>query len=364
MFLCVITHAQSGHYHFNLSPDGFNLVDTAERDSVLQRLDGFLEHKHERADQNPFVDPDYAKKDINSFENLYYAEFGYGDGNFYKPTILALLPVIKNQEYVIKIAYIGVSADKQAKLKLIATLVAKKKKDNYYIYNAVDYNTRNWNKRQVGSIYYIFPNKLDVGKAREMDRISHELARKFATPIIPVTYYRCDDPEQLLKMMGYDYIPNMYLSMHAGFSAYWNYTLLAGNNSELYVHELVHFYTAKLFPHYTRIMNEGYATYLGGSGGLTLHQLKVLTKRYLDRHPGLDITKRYIDFGLIDGGYIFTYIVSGLICKDIESRYGFNKIAELFDASDNDQYFKALQNITDVSIQQFPTYVKRLVNAD
>jgi hypothetical protein len=354
--------AQSNPYHFSLGKDVFNLVDSTERDSVLRRLDGFLLHKREPVGENPFIDPEYAKKNINPFEDLFYAEFEGNQDNFYKPTVLALLRINKNQEYVIKIVYVAVDTEQQAKIKMICTLVAKKRDQNYYIYNAIDYNTHKWSKQQVGSIYYVFPNKLDIAKARQMDRINHELAKKFSTPIIPVTYYRCDNPEQLFKMMGYDYIPDMYPSMSGGLAQTWNSTLLAGNDSELYVHELVHFYTAKLFLHYTRIMNEGYATYIGGSGGWSFSQLKSHIKLYLDQHPNTDITKAYVDFERIDQGPNFTYSVSALICKEIETKYGFKRIAELFNASNDEQYFKTLQSITGVSQQQFPDYVKQLVN--
>lgn len=363
IFLFFAAGAQTPSYHFKLHKDALILLGKDEpADSVLQRLDGFLQHKREPVGQNPFVDPEYAKANPNPFENLFYPEFENGEDNFYKPTVLAVLPAKRYQQYIIKISYAGVTADKQAKLSLIGTLVARKRNGNYFIYNAIDYNTRNWSKRQVGSVSYIYPNKLNLTKARQMDKINHELARKFGTKTLPITYYRCDDPEQLLKMMGFDYMPNMYISMSAGFAQYWDNTVLAGNNSELYVHEVVHFYTLKYFEGLTRIMNEGYATYIGGSGGLPLTELGRRAKSYIGQHPEADIVKAYTGFERMEESYIFTYAVSGLICKDIETRYGFGKIKELFRAHNDDDYFKTLQNITGIDRRHFADYVKHLVN--
>jgi len=363
VFWVSTTCAQTPPYHFKLHKDALILLGKNEpADSVLQRLDGFLQHKREPVGQNPFVDPEYAKANLNPFENFFYPEFENGEDNFYKPTVLAVLPAKRYEQYVIKISYEGVTADKQAKLSLIGTLVVRKRKGNYFIYNAIDYNTRNWNTRQVGSVSYIYPNKLNLTRAWQMDKINHELARKFETKALPITYYRCDDPEQLLKMMGFDYLPGMYISMNGGFAQYWNNTVLAGNNSELYVHEVVHFYTLKYFEGLTRIMNEGYATYIGGSGGLSLKQLGPEAKNYIDQHPQTDIVKAYTGFERMDEGHIFTYAVSGLICKDIETRYGFGKIKELFKAHNDDDYFKTLQNITGIDRQHFADYVKHLAN--
>lgn len=355
--------AQSDQYHFGMHSDALILLSKGEpADSVLQCLDGFLQHKREPASQNHFVDPEYAKADPGAFINFRYPEVENSEDNFYKPTVLVLLPIKKYDQYVIKIAYQGVTDDKQAKLSLVGTVVAQKKNGKFYIYNAIDYNTRNWNKRQVGSIKYIYPDKFDVASARRMNRINHELAQKFDTLVMPLTYYRCDDIEQLFKMMGFDYIPNMYISKSGGFAQYWNNTVLAGNNSELYVHEVTHFYLEKQFAGLTRIMDEGYGTFMGGSGGLTLKQLRQRVKEYIDEHPQADLIKVYTDFERMDESYIFTYVVSALICKDIESKYGFAKIKALFKAHSDADYFKTLQDITGVGKQQFSYYVKQLTN--
>jgi hypothetical protein len=357
----ITAHAQIPKYRFNLAPNAVNLLDDSERDSVLLRLDGFLVHKNEGADRNPFVDKDYAKTHVNPFELFVNVEYDYNNINFYRPTVLTILPVIKHEQYLIKISYQGVTPQNDAKQGVIYTVMAEKRNNDYYFFNSIDYNIRHWNKRQVGSIQYIYPNKLNIVKARQMDEANKALAKRFSVPVIPVIYYRCDDPEQLLKMMGFDYIANMYFSTSGGFAQPWNHALLAGNNSELYVHELVHFYTDKLFKHNNRIINEGYATYLGGTGEWSLEQAKQFARNYLDKNPNADIIKVFTNFDRIQYNIPITYIISGLICKDIEARFGFEKIKELFQAENDEQYFKLLQNVTGISREQFPDYAKRLV---
>jgi hypothetical protein len=136
-----------------------------------------------------------------------------------------------------------------------------------------------------------------------MDRFNISLARKFKTDLIPITYYKCQDPEQLFKLLGCDYIPNMYYSASGGLAEAWHNTLYAGNNSELYQHEAVHFYTHKLFPEYNRIVDEGYATMVGGSGGKDLKELAGTADDYLLSHPKLDIEQSFTNFSKFRMGF-------------------------------------------------------------
>lgn len=361
VFVFSVAYSQVPKYSFSIVSDGVSLLTNNEKDSLFKSLEGFLKYKNGSVFENPFVDTAYAHKEINPFEWAFNVEQEGDEANFYKPTVLAAVPVVLHEQYLIKLAYTGVTAEKEVKYRISYSLIAKRQGDKIYFYAPVEYNTRNWNSKQVGSIQYIYPAKLNLAKAKQMDQFNKSLARKMSVPVLAVTYYRCDDPEQLFRMMGYDYIGNMYLSTSGGLAKQWKNELLAGNNSEWYPHELVHCYTDKLFAKNNRIVSEGYATYLGGSGGWTLDQTKLFAKNYLDEHPKIDIAQTFIDFDRIQYNIPFTYIVSGLICRDIETKYGFAKIKELFKTDRDDDYFKILQQITSVTKEQFPAYVKKLV---
>ncbi len=155
----------------------------------------------------------------------------------------------------------------------------------------------------------------------------------------------------------------MYYSTSGGIAESWHNTLLAGNNSELYQHEIVHFYTQKLFPEYNRIVDEGYATYVGGSGGKDIKELAQIADEYLKANPNSDIIKLFTSFSRVKGGVPFTYIISGLICKDIESKKGFESIFQLFKQTKNDDsYFQQIENIMHINKNSFSSYVESLIN--
>ncbi|MES2429133.1 MAG: hypothetical protein V4560_19280 [Bacteroidota bacterium] len=360
-FILSVTHAQIPKYRFSIITDGLSLLTNNEKDSLFKSLDGFLKYKNESIFENPYVDTAYARKEINPFEWSFNIEHEGDDANFYKPTVLAVVPVVLHEQYLIKLAYAGVTAEKEIKYRMSYSLIAKRQRDKFYFSTPVDYNTRNWIRKQVGSIKYIYPNQLNMVKAKQMDRFNKSLARKMSVPVLAVTYYRCDDPEQLFRMMGYDYTGSMYLSTSSGLAHQWKNEIMAGNNSEWYPHELVHCYTDKLFAQNYPIVNEGYATYLGGSGGWTLDQAKVFVENYLNEHPKADMIQTFLSYDRMQYGISITYVLSGLICRNIETKYGFAKIKELFKTDSDENYFKILQQITGVTKEQFPAYIKKLV---
>lgn len=347
-----------GKSSYLLIPD--NLI----RAELTESLKGFLKARNDYSKPNPYIDSAYLKTNFEPFQWLRDAEGRLPNGkNFFTPTLLALLPITE-QKYIVKLAYIGVKVEDELTpmLNLIATIEARKVNGRYYFYNALDYNTRNFNITRVGNIKYIYPNKLDLVKAKAMDNFNSAFAKKLNTKPISITYYKCDDPEQLFKMLGYDYIGNMYYSMAGGLAEWWTNTLYAGNNSELYEHEVIHFYTAKLFEHSTRIVDEGYATYIGGSGGVVLEKLAAFAKNYINQNPKDDLLGLATDFKVrVDHGVPITYILSALVCKDIEEKFGVSGIKKLFSPQPQEDYFDTLKRVNGIGRVDFNDYIKVLL---
>ncbi|MEJ7559960.1 MAG: hypothetical protein WKF66_16730 [Pedobacter sp.] len=224
------------------------------------------------------------------------------------------------------------------------------------------YATRNWTTRQVGFIKYVFPNKLNLKKAKLMARKSKRIAMRFNQPETNVTYFMCEDPVQVFKILGLDYIDEMYNSTVGGLAKYWNNTIYSGNNSEMYEHEFVHIYSRKAYPNCIKVVDEGYATFLGGSGGLTLDQLKTKARIYLAAHPNIDITASALDFNsYLPEGTSLTYIFGGLVCRDIETKVGFEGIKKLYELNDSNSYFNRLHSVIGVNQAGYSDYIKKLL---
>lgn len=349
-----------------ITKQSFMLIpDTVVRVELTNSLKGFLKVKNNANGTNPYIHSDYLKKNDEPFQWLSGAEGKLENGkDLFRPTLLASLP-LGDEKYIIKLAYMGVDRGKETEpiLNLIATLEARKINGNYFFYNAVEYNTRLYNVSKVGNIKYIYPNKLDFKKAKQMDDFNSSFAKKFKTEPLEVTYYKCDDPEQLFKMLGYDYIRNMYFSLSGGLAEWWTNTLYAGNNSELYEHEVVHFYTSKLFKDKSRIVDEGYATYIGGSGGIDISKLAIFAKRHIAKNPNDDINDLSTSFKVrVEGGVPITYILSGLVCKDVEEKQGIEGIKKLFTPKPQEDYFSTLKRVNGIGKEEFSGYIKKLLD--
>lgn len=356
-FLCLscIALCQKREFSFTIQPYSTHLIDSKELQIILNSLEGFLDAHLNGIANNPYVDT--SSLEINTQLFHWFTI----DTSVYKPSLLSILPVIEGREYLVTVSYMGNTADKKPLLGITYSMTTKKRGEKYFFYSSIDYNTRNWSRNRIGTIEYIYPNKLNLPIAKKFDAFNKTLAKKFSTEVIPITYYKCDDPVQLFRILGCDYVPNMYLSTQGGL-AEQNNTLFAGNNSEWYPHELVHFYTNK-FPSYNRIVHEGYATFIGGSGGISLEELKVMAREFLKDKPNADLVKMFVDFERISRGIPFTYIASGLICREIEKKKGFSSIQELFKAEGEPEgYFSQLEKVTGVNKQKFAAFVRELIN--
>ena len=125
----------------------------------------------------------------------------------------------------------------------------------------------------------------------------------------------------------------MYIDTTGGRAEDGN-TIFAANNSEWYPHEMVHFYTGRVFSHGSWIADEGYATYLGGTGGLPLEHALRTAARYYQRNPGRNILNDVEKEYRIDGRMQVIYPVGGLICKLVDEQSGFDGIRQLFSLED------------------------------
>jgi len=362
-YLCLSVgalHAQNKS-QITVDDSAFNLVtDSLVRNELLSALDGFLTEKNNGSQGNSYIDSTYLKQDIEPFQHIQNIEFFDGEHFFY-PTLLRVMP-LEGNDLLLKIAYMGTEQrTKKPILRMLFSLIAKKGQGRYYFYNPLEHYTRKWNKTKVGHILYTHANKLNFKEAKAMDKFNTWMARKLEMPVMDVKYYLFEDPEQLFKGMGYDFIENMYYSRTGGLAMYWNNTLFAGKNSARYDHELVHFYTYRLFTNGTRIVHEGYATYLGGSGGKTLDELLPSVKQYIANHPDEKITDMATDYYNRIPDVPFTYVLSALVCRDVEQRFGMEGIKKLFNPKKDEDHFVHLKTVIGIDEAAFPDYIKGLL---
>ncbi len=281
--------------------------------------------------------------------------------------IIGLIPV-GNNNYLLKCMFTQQdSIAKESQLRYIVSIYAKRSNDKYEFINSTQYHKEVWDQETVGSVnYYIHPeHEFDELEANQMNEFNHMIADKFATEPIAFDYVVTNNTTQLNQLLGYDYNPYSYRpSQTGGLADNYNSIIYAGNNSSYYPHEVVHLYTNKLFAgQYHSWVDEGIATYFGGSSGYYLDWHLQKLKLFLAEHPNYeldDLSK--LEKEIPNGEYTtdFRYAIGGLIIKKLYEQEG---MEGLFDAlrygRTEASYFSLLEEKLQVSRADFGDYIRR-----
>ena len=208
----------------------------------------------------------------------------------------------------------------------------------YKLCNVLPTNTRYWKREQVGSIKFVCPPEHAFNRqiAERMSRFIDSLAAAWHLAVVPVEYYFADDIDRVAKTLGFDYWPGEGNIRGArGFVDSKNRIIYSGGSNEWYPHEFVHIYVNPLFPNAHSYLLEGYATFVGGSGGHDLSWHIMRNAQYLKDHPEIDV----LHFKSVDS-VPSDYFIGGLLCKIADEEGGLPAICKLmtYGNADEDLY--------------------------
>ena len=159
------------------------------------------------------------------------------------------------------------------------------------------------------------------------------------------------------KLKGFDFEPTMfYDNQIGGMADLANNAIYAGNDSEIYEHELIHLYADKKWPNNSHeLFTEGLATYLGGSVGYPLDYHVKKIALYAQTHK-VDFSD-LANLPPIDEYTNFQYTIGGLICKIVDKKSGLAGLTVLSASVESDEAFYRLAeqslNITPYSLTEF-----------
>lgn len=147
------------------------------------------------------------------------------------------------------------------------------KNDEVFFDKATLYYLQNWRRIPYKNITYAIKRNDDFNKrqAKEQYQFIEDMERVFETKLDGnFLYISCENPVEVFKILGYDYLPQMYYSTSGGLNKVGgkNYRniIYSGNSKEIYKHEFVHYFLDKYRCEKSTILAvEGIATYFGGS---------------------------------------------------------------------------------------------------
>ncbi|MBI5477090.1 MAG: hypothetical protein HY964_10195 [Ignavibacteriales bacterium] len=325
---------------------------------LLNSLNGFLKTKNQCDTSNAYWVQSEFKKYKYPYGDLFGIEYSrkYKSSNFYKPTLLQIINTEITNQYILKLAYTGPDTLKESTIRAIYNIIAVKQSDGSYQFKSMLVeNTACWNRTTIGTITYIYKDNLNRELAEQANQLNIEIAKKFNVTPISIVYYKCKNPIELARIKGYDYWPWMYIDTTGGRAEGGN-TIFAANNSEWFPHEFVHFYTPEVGMGLLRqIIDEGCATYLGGTVGKSVEEILKTTNYFYKKYPERDILYDLENNYRINGKMEVLYPVGGLICKLIDEKLGFEGFKQIYYETD---FYKAIERVLGVKKENLADFLK------
>ncbi len=282
-------------------------------------------------------------------------------------TILGIFPV-ENGHYALKTSLAHINDKGEIVLEAILSVYAKKVHNGYLLVNSSQYHKAIWKKEQIGEVtYYIHPNHpFDKKEANKMNAFNRKIASMFKVKPKAFDYFVSNYSREIVELWGYEYMTKIYIpGQTGGVADISNHIVYAGNNSEYYPHEVVHLYSHDILPDtYHFWLDEGFATFMAGSGGHDLEWHTNKLKEYIIKNP--DFTVSFKDLrGYIPNGLHsteFRYVIGGLICKELFEKGGMKTIIEGFkNVKTHEDLYHFIEKKLGVKKQKVSDFIKNIV---
>jgi hypothetical protein len=207
---------------------------------------------------------------------------------------IQLAPPGATDEYIVRTLFASVDGPAHdAKPMALTRVYAVRESGRWVFANALPRLTRDWKQYVIGHINYIVQpgHNFNEGKARSAVRFADSVAAMFGVqPITDLNYYVADTSEELHRIMGLDFLVG---GEQASYADPGKKMILVGSPvfGEDHRHELTHVALAALTwtANTPEIINEGTATWLGGSLGKSFPDVMREYATFLVARPNITL---------------------------------------------------------------------------
>jgi hypothetical protein len=330
-FSCHGQETKSNTATLSISP----IIDKTEPSNklIISTLSEFLKTKNNSLTENKhWLRSDFHKYQYPYFD-IYNIENSKHGKDFFKPTLMEIIPTRNDSQKIVKIAFIGhVPNTKENQIKSIYNLIANISHHEVKFSRYLDYATENWQTFTMDSLTYkISPNKnINKTEIEKQKKDIDKIRELFNAKPIHITYYSCIDPKEIFEIKGFDYNPMMHIDKTGGLADYGN-IIFSGNHSELYTHEAVHIYTNHLFSNMDKFLDEGIATYIAGSGKFDYEWHRKKLDAFLVQNPDFNFVKHTDTYERLyfESETPIPYLTAALICERTKRMYGKDRLIAL-----------------------------------
>jgi hypothetical protein len=272
-----------------------------------------------------------------------------------------LISVEQEQDYYkAKVAFLSLNDSFKPKLICIYNFGIKKNEGDYKLFNIFDKAKLKCIKKEGCYFYFDDESNSDSASLDQMIEFNNRLSKIFGKKIL-FKYVNIRNVNKLYKLLGFDF--EIYMNIPSdisGFTDIDNRIIYASNNSFFYPHELVHIYVDDKFKHnYHSWFNEGFATFLGGSMGLSFEQHMSTLKYNLGTNHTIDLNNILI-LKMIDSKTSYKYTIGALFCKIAYEKKGYKGIFNLlsYGSSDSD-FYSAIENELGIKQENLNEFIRK-----
>ena len=208
-------------------------------------------------------------------------------------TVVDIRPVPGGDEFIVKTLFARTSENQDIRPIALTRVYATQEEGRWVFGNALPRLTADWERTRVGRIEYVMePGRpLDRSRAERLLAFGDSIAASFDVPRIEaLTYYVASGPEELHRVMGIDWT---FGGLGYGYAVTGNNLILSGDPvaGEENRHELVHILLSRITAERPThgLVNEGLATWYGGSMGWTFSELVTEYTGYLAARPEITL---------------------------------------------------------------------------
>ena len=234
----------------------------------------------------------------------------------------------------------------------------RKKKDSaeYKLFDPLHVITDSWRNRRMGPIDYHFPHDyfFDRGVGLRMTKFIKSVRKKYDLPkVSPIEFYITRNQDEIAAALGLDFI----LGPSAGRSNTPNAQVFSSLASEWYPHEITHVLFRDFKPHF--ILNEGIATYLGGSMNRSFDSLAADLDQFFDSNDTISF-QQILDSPYLEGSTAIYYTVGAVLCKMAYQEGRAEKVKELLSSGvSDDELYVTIERVFRISKQDVTAAIRQ-----
>ncbi|MBB6521466.1 hypothetical protein [Pseudoteredinibacter isoporae] len=328
---------------------------------IKRAVDTFLQSIHSDKPLSPYIDSEHRPFATSVFKRLKAFEQQVIDGKSERR--LSNIHAVGEGNHSVTLSY--TATESQALLYSFKFLARDEpERAKVYFDLVLGLNTRHWKTRQVGDTRYHYKNIINIERAKRFDRKNRQIAYYFELPSESFSFYMVSNFQEYQRLIGVNYDRARADVYREGYGVVAG-TIFSVMNNEDFSHDVVHYYSSKLYKVRNWTAEEGLAYFWGNAyytaaDGEIPEFSRLLT--YLANH--VDENSNLIDWftsnsglnfgGRLPGEVSVRSVMSALLCAEIIEKKGVIGLKELISSGKSiEDFFRVSDKLIAINQSNF-----------